>query len=43
MKDVGGDWIVFPHEIEGLTSEEVSCKDKALAALIADCVHPHVG
>ena len=29
------DWIVFPHEIEGLTPEEVAKKDPMLAALLA--------
>ena len=38
VKDVGGDWIVFPHEIEGLSPEEVVRKDKALFELMADCV-----
>ena len=28
------DWIVFPHEIEGLTPEEVAKKDPELAALM---------
>lgn len=34
VKDVGLDWIVFPHEIEGLTKEEIAEKDPGLAALI---------
>ena len=38
VEDVGGGWIVFPHEIEGLSPEEVARKDKALADLIAGCV-----
>jgi hypothetical protein len=29
------DWIVFPHEIEGLTPEEIAQKDPELAALLA--------
>ena len=29
------DWIVFPHEIEGLTPEEIAEKDPELAALMA--------
>ena len=33
-KDVGLDWIVFPHEIEGLTKEEVAVKDPLLAELL---------
>ncbi|HBO98622.1 MAG TPA: hypoxanthine phosphoribosyltransferase [Verrucomicrobia bacterium] len=34
VKDVGNDWIVFPHEIEGLTTEEIQAKDPFLASLI---------
>jgi len=34
VKDVGLDWIVFPHEIEGLTKEEIAIKDPVLAGLI---------
>lgn len=33
-KDIGNDWIVFPHEIDGLTPEEVREKDPALADLM---------
>jgi len=33
-KDVGCEWIVFPHEIEGLSAAEVAEKDPALAALL---------
>ena len=33
-KDIGNDWIVFPHEIEGLTSEEIAEKDPVLAELM---------
>lgn len=33
-KDVGGQWLVFPHEIEGLTSDEIKKKDALLANLI---------
>ena len=29
------EWIVFPHEIEGLTPEEIAEKDPELAALMA--------
>lgn len=32
-RDIGNDWIVFPHEIEGLTPEEIREKDPALAGL----------
>jgi len=38
VEDVGGSWIVFPHEIEGLSDDEVVRKDPALADLIASCV-----
>lgn len=33
-RDVGGDWIVFPHEIEGLSGGEVLEKDRFLAGLL---------
>ena len=33
-KDAGGGWIVFPHEIEGLTSAELREKDPVLAELV---------
>ena len=35
VKDVGNDWIVFPHEIEGLTDEEIREKDSMLAETLA--------
>ena len=34
VKDVGLDWIVFPHEIEGLTQAELEEKDPVLAGLM---------
>jgi hypoxanthine phosphoribosyltransferase len=34
VKDVGGDWIVFPHEMEGLSDEELARKDPKLAELL---------
>ena len=34
-RDIGNDWIVFPHEIEGLTRDELAEKDPELAALIS--------
>lgn len=37
VKDVGLEWIVFPHEIEGLSKEEIEAKDPLLANLLADC------
>lgn len=37
VRDVGGRWIVFPHEISGLTEAEVSEKDSYLASLLASC------
>jgi len=33
-KDIGDDWIVFPHEIEGLTKEEIVEKDPLLVELL---------
>jgi hypothetical protein len=33
VKDVGSEWIVFPHEMEGLTLEELKDKDPELADL----------
>ena len=36
VRDVGLDWIVFPHEIEGLTDEEIVAKDPELAALVKE-------
>ena len=33
-KDVGLEWIVFPHEIEDLTKEEIREKDPLLAELL---------
>lgn len=35
VKDVGLDWLVFPHEIEGLTKEEIAVKDKTLLELLS--------
>jgi len=34
VRDVGLDWLVFPHEIEGLTQAEIVAKDPDLADLI---------
>ena len=36
VRDTGRDWIVFPHEIEGLSPEEIAVKDPFLAGLIRD-------
>ena len=33
-KDIGSEWIVFPHEIEGLAPAEVREKDPVLAELV---------
>ncbi len=33
-RDIGSDWIVFPHEIEGLSREEIVEKDPLLAELM---------
>ena len=35
VKDVGSEWIVFPHEIDGLTPAEIAEKDPALASLLS--------
>jgi len=34
VKDVGAEWIVFPHEIEGLSADEIARKDPLLASLL---------
>ena len=34
VRDVGLEWIVFPHEIEGLTREEIAVKDPLLASIM---------
>ena len=34
LRDVGDEWIVFPHEIEGLTRDEIAHKDPILAELL---------
>lgn len=36
VKDVGTEWIVFPHEIDGLSREEIAVKDPFLASLFRD-------
>ena len=38
VRDVGSEWIVFPHELEGLTGEETKIKDPGLAALVEEFV-----
>ena len=35
VRDVGFDWIVFPHEIEGLTKDEIAIKDPLLAQIMS--------
>lgn len=37
VEDVGGEWIVFPHEIDGLTEDEIARKDPVLAELARSC------
>lgn len=37
VKDVGREWIVFPHEIEGLAADEIAEKDPVLAELLPAC------
>lgn len=34
VKDVGLDWLVFPHEIEGLSASQLEEKDPDLAQLV---------
>ena len=34
VRDVGSEWIVFPHEIEGLAPGEIAAKDPLLASLL---------
>ena len=36
VKDAGMEWIVFPHEIEGLSADEIAGKDPLLAQLLED-------
>jgi hypoxanthine phosphoribosyltransferase len=36
-EDVGGTWIVFPHEIDGLAVDEIRRKDPELAELLDSC------
>ncbi len=33
-KDIGMDWLVFPHEIDGLSGDEIRTKDPFLAELL---------
>ena len=40
VKDIGLDWIVFPHEIEGLTKDEIRIKDPVLADLMVGADDP---
>ena len=35
VADTGGDWLVFPHEFEGLSADEVREKDARLAELVS--------
>lgn len=34
VRDWGDEWIVFPHEIEGLSDEQLAAKDPDLARLV---------
>ena len=36
VKDVGLDWLVFPHEIEGLSRDEIMRKDPLLPTLLPE-------
>ena len=35
VRDVGSEWVVFPHEIEGLTKDEIREKSPVLADLLS--------
>jgi hypothetical protein len=37
--DAGSSWIVFPHEIDGLTAGELREKDAELADMMGECIH----
>ena len=37
VRDIGGDWLVFPHEMDGLSPEELREKDPFLADLTVAC------
>lgn len=37
VKNVGNDWIVFPHEIDGLSPDELAGKNPVLAELLSGC------
>ena len=36
VRDVGSEWVVFPHEIEGLTKDEIREKSPVLADLLSE-------
>ncbi len=36
VRDLGDQWIVFPHEIDGLSADECRQKDPVLAALLEE-------
>ncbi len=38
VRDAGGDWIVFPHEIEGLSADEIRRKDPELGTILEKMV-----
>jgi hypothetical protein len=38
VRNLDDQWIVFPHELEGLTEAEIAEKDPKLARLVADAV-----
>jgi hypoxanthine phosphoribosyltransferase len=37
VKEIGTSWLVFPHEILGLSEDEIFQKDKKLYNLISEC------
>lgn len=41
-EDVGGDWLVFPHEMSGLTPDELREKDAVLADLVKISLMPSI-
>ena len=38
VEDMSDEWIVFPHELAGLTADELTAKNPSLAALVDDAL-----
>ena len=36
VREIGGEWLVFPHELEGLSADELKTKDPLVARLLGD-------